>query len=51
MHGKGSLLKDGEKADFKWFRDGQEFDPIERFNVHYKVSLSQGNLNQMKSTR
>ena len=36
LSGKGSLLEPGEKADFKWFRDGVEFDPIERFNVMFK---------------
>lgn len=39
LHGKGSLLKQGETANFKWFRDGVEFDPAERFNVMFKVSL------------
>lgn len=37
LSGKGSLLATGEKAEFKWFRDGQEFDPLERFNVMFKV--------------
>ncbi|KAG0722240.1 Obscurin [Chionoecetes opilio] len=36
LSGKGSLLATGEKAEFKWFRDGQEFDPLERFNVMFK---------------
>ncbi|XP_069178633.1 LOW QUALITY PROTEIN: muscle M-line assembly protein unc-89 [Procambarus clarkii] len=36
LSGKGSLLAQGEKAEFKWFRDGQEFDPLERFNVMFK---------------
>ncbi|XP_063855211.1 obscurin-like isoform X6 [Scylla paramamosain] len=36
LSGKGSLLASGEKAEFKWFRDGQEFDPLERFNVMFK---------------
>lgn len=42
LSGKGSLLAKGEKAEFKWFRDGVEFDPHERFNVMFKVkSFSQ----------
>ncbi|XP_071523599.1 protein Obscurin-like isoform X2 [Panulirus ornatus] len=36
LSGKGSLLAQGEKAEFKWFRDGKEFDPVERFNVMFK---------------
>ncbi|XP_069971392.1 obscurin-like isoform X4 [Penaeus vannamei] len=36
LSGKGSLLAKGEKAEFKWFRDGVEFDPHERFNVMFK---------------
>ncbi|XP_047481488.1 obscurin-like isoform X2 [Penaeus chinensis] len=36
LSGKGSLLAQGEKAEFKWFRDGVEFDPHERFNVMFK---------------
>ncbi|XP_066949349.1 LOW QUALITY PROTEIN: muscle M-line assembly protein unc-89-like [Macrobrachium rosenbergii] len=36
LSGKGSLLAKGEKAEFKWFRDGVEYDPSERFNVMFK---------------
>ncbi|XP_042234486.1 obscurin-like [Homarus americanus] len=36
LSGKGSLLAKGEKAEFTWFRDGQEYDPLERFNVMFK---------------
>lgn len=42
LSGKGSLLASGEKAEFKWFRDGQEFDPLERFNVMFKVRGRRG---------
>jgi len=36
LHGKGTLVPEGEKTDFQWFRDGQEFDPYDRFSVHFK---------------
>lgn len=32
-----ALLEAGDEAHFKWFRDGQPFDPEERFNVLFKV--------------
>jgi hypothetical protein len=33
-----SLLQPGEEAHFQWLRDGQPFDPEERFKVLFKVS-------------
>lgn len=39
-----SLLQPGEEAQFQWLRDGQPFDPEERFKVLFKVSDNrQGN--------
>lgn len=29
----------GEKADFKWLRDGKPFDPEERFKVQFRVRI------------
>lgn len=35
--GDSDLLKSGEEPQFKWLRDGQPFQPEERFKVDYKV--------------
>jgi hypothetical protein len=30
----------GDRADFKWLRDGKPFDPEERFKVQFRVRNS-----------
>jgi len=32
------LLEPGEEPDFRWFKDGCEFDPDEKFKVLFRVS-------------
>lgn len=35
------LLKSGETPQFQWLRDGQPFQPEDRFKVDYKVGRGQ----------
>lgn len=34
---ESDLLQPGEQPNFTWLRDGQPFDPEERFKVLFKV--------------
>ena len=35
---KQKEIQDAENTNFTWFKDGEEFDPAERFKVLFKVS-------------